>query len=62
MVDQGREGRLNALPNPETKIIEISKQKVLLVGCRCNVCERCWFRTDRGECLYGGPFEGYEHI
>jgi hypothetical protein len=31
---------------------------------KCNLCESCFFtdREDNYDCLYGGPFSGYEYV
>ncbi len=42
------------------EFLSLSQKWITLYLCGCAVCERCWLRSDNGQCIYGGPFTGYE--
>lgn len=45
----------------ETKREKMSNGKTtILIRCGCKLCDKCWFSPLRGECIYGGPYSGYE--
>lgn len=40
--------------------IRLTKDGGVLHEVRCSVCKKCWLREGAMNCIYGGPFDGYE--
>ena len=32
----------------------------VLYRCGCKICDKCWFIPQTGQCIYCGPYSGYE--
>ena len=33
-----------------------------MIRTKCSVCKQCWKYVGNANCIYGGPFQGYEVV
>ena len=52
--------QVQVLKGLETKY-DKHEQKTM-IRTKCSVCKQCWKYVGNANCIYGGPFQGYEAL